>query len=72
MNERLEAAARLYEEVAKELDIAARHCERSAEHFRNGDVPRGTAHAWSARGHMLEAGQRLDEQAREHSRRSSV
>jgi len=72
MNERLEAAAQLYDEAAKELDLAARHCEVAAEHFRNNEVPRGTAHAWAARGHMLEAETRLDEQAREHSRRSSV
>jgi hypothetical protein len=72
VNERLEAAARLYDEAAKELDQAARDCEVAAQHFRNNDVPRGTAHAWAARGHVLEAETRLDEQAREHSRRSSV
>jgi hypothetical protein len=72
MNERLEAASKLYEEAARELDRAARHCEVAGQHFRNNEVPRGTAHAWAARGHMLEAEARLDEQAREHSRRSEV
>jgi len=72
MNERLEATAKLYDEAAKELDLAARHCEVAAQRFRNSDVPRGTAHAWAARGHVLEAEARLDEQAREHSERSSV
>ena len=72
MSEELETAARLYEEAARELDRAARHCERSAEHFRNGEVPRGTAHAWAARGHVLEAESRLDEQARRHSETSRV
>ncbi len=72
MNEKLEASARLYEEAAKELDLAARHCEVAAQHFRDNLVPRGAAHAWAARGHLLEAETRLDEQAREHSRRSSV
>ncbi len=72
MNERLEAAAKLYDEAAKELDLAARHCEVAAQHFRDNLVPRGAAHAWAARGHMLEAEARLDEQAREHSRRTSV
>jgi len=72
MNERLEATARLYDEAAKELDLAARHCKVAAQHFRSSEVPRGTAHAWAARGHLLEAETRLDEQAREHSRRSSV
>lgn len=72
MNERLEAAAKLYEEAAKELDLAARHCEVAAQHFRDNVVPRGAAHAWAARGHLLEAERRLDEQAREHSSRSCV
>jgi hypothetical protein len=72
MNERLEAAARLYDEAAKELDKAARHCEVAAQYFRSNEVQRGTSHAWAARGHVLEAETRLDEQAREHSRRSSL
>ncbi|MBA3382619.1 MAG: hypothetical protein H0T97_12270 [Actinobacteria bacterium] len=72
MSERLETAAKLYDEAAKELDRAARHCEVAAQHFRDNLVPRGAAHAWAARGHLLEAETRLDEQAREHSKRSSV
>jgi hypothetical protein len=70
MSERLEATAKLYDEAAAELDRAAKHCEVAAQHFRNGEVPRGAAHAWAARGHLLEAEERLDEQAREHSRQS--
>jgi hypothetical protein len=70
MNERLDATAKLYDEAALELDRAARHCEVAAQHFRNNEVPRGTAHAWAARGHLLEAEGRLDEQAREHARLS--
>jgi hypothetical protein len=68
----LQATAQLYDEAAKELDLAARHCEVAAGHFRNREVPRGTAHAWAALGHIREAEQRLDDQAREHSRKSSV
>ena len=70
MSERLEATAKLYDEAAHELDRAARHLEVAAQHFRNNEVPSGTAHAWAARGHLLEAEERLDEQAREHARRS--
>jgi len=70
MSERLEATAKLYDEAARELDQAARHCEVAARHFRDGEVPRGAAHAWAARGHLVEAESRLDEQAREHSGRS--
>jgi hypothetical protein len=72
MSEALEATAKLYDEAARELDRAARHCDVAARHFRDGEVPRGTAHAWAARGHVLEAQTRLDEQAREHGRRSEV
>ena len=72
MNERYEAAAKLYAAAANELDQAAAHCRTAAGHFRDGEVPRATAHAWAARGHLLEAQQSLDEQAREHGRRSST
>ncbi|MFY9580847.1 MAG: hypothetical protein WAQ33_16165 [Gaiellaceae bacterium] len=72
MNPALEEAARLYDEAAGELDLAARHCEVSAKHFRNGEVPRGAAHAWAALGHIREAEERLDSQARTHAGRSTV
>jgi TPR repeat protein len=69
---RLEAAALLYETAAEELDKGAAHARRAAEHFRNGEVPRGTAHAWATRGHLLAAEKPLDEQALEHRLRSRV
>ena len=70
--ERLEAAASLYDAAASELRRAADHCAVAAGHFRNGEVPRGAAHAWAARGHLLNAEERLDEQARTHSSMSST
>ena len=68
---RLEEAARLYDVAAEELDTAAGHCRVAAQHFRGGAVPRGAAHAWAARGHVLNAEQRLDEQARTHAAHSA-
>jgi hypothetical protein len=70
MNARLDADARLYEAVADELDRAAEHARTAARHFRDGEVPRGAAHAWAVQGHVLEAREKLDAQAREHARRS--
>ena len=70
--ERLEQAARLYERAAEELRTAAAHCETSARHLRDEDVPRAAAHAWAARGHLLNAERGLDEQARTHASRSNV
>ncbi|MGZ8741250.1 MAG: hypothetical protein ACXWZ8_11710, partial [Gaiellaceae bacterium] len=67
MSEALESAARLCEEVAAELDLAAQHCRTAARHFRDGEVPRAAAHAWAAHGHVLEADERLSRQAREHA-----
>jgi len=67
VRERLEAAAQLYDEAAHELERAAGHCRVSAEHFRNGEVPRGTAHAWASYGHVREALDRLEQQARFHA-----
>jgi hypothetical protein len=68
--ERLQASAQLYEDAAAELEQAVEHCRVAADHFRNHAVPRAAAHAWAARGHLLEAEARLDEQAREHASRS--
>lgn len=70
MNERFEAAARLYESAAEELAQAAAHCLTAAGHFRNQVVPRGTAHAWAALGHIRTAEQSLDAQAQRHARHS--
>jgi hypothetical protein len=70
VSDALEATARLYEEAAEELEQALAHCRVAAQHFRSHEVPRGTAHAWAARGHLLDAQARLDEQAREHAARS--
>ena len=67
---RLEVAAALFDEAAAELERAAAHARVAAQHFRDGEVPRGGAHAWAARGHLLKAERGLDEQAIEHSGRS--
>jgi len=72
MSDRLDETARLYEEVAAELDRAAAHARTAAEHFRDENVPRGAAHAWSAYGHVREALERLHSQAREHARLSTT
>jgi hypothetical protein len=69
---RLEEAARLYEQAADELERAVGHSRRAAEHFRNGDVPRGTAHSWAALGHVREGEDRLHEQARQHRLRAQI
>jgi hypothetical protein len=69
---RLEAAALLFESAADELELAAAHARQSARHFRTGDVPPATAHAWAALGHLKTGEDRLLVQAAEHRRRSSV
>jgi hypothetical protein len=68
----LEHAAQLYEEAAAELERALGHCRVAADHFRNGEVPNGTAHAWAARGHLVSASQRLDEQATQHTGKAQL
>jgi hypothetical protein len=65
-----EEAARLYEEAAEELRLALEHCRVAAQHYRDELIPRGAAHAWAARGHLLSAEALLDEQARTHAARS--
>ena len=70
MSDPRDEAAELYDRAAGELQLAVDHCRVAAQHFRDRLVPRGAAHAWAARGHLLEAEALLDEQAREHARRS--
>jgi hypothetical protein len=72
MSEELDRVAGLYEEVAAELEEAAAHATVAAQHFRDENVPRGAAHAWAIRGHLLEVRERLDAQAREHARHSQA
>ncbi len=43
LTEALEATARLYDDVAHELDLAAQHSRTAATHFRNKEIPRGAA-----------------------------
>ncbi len=70
MSEALEATARLDDDAAQELDLAAEHCRVASTHFRNKEIPRGAAHAWAAYGHLTEAQERMRDQAREHATRS--
>ena len=70
MSDRLDAVAAAYDEIADELERAVAHLRVAAKHYRDGVIPRGAAHAWSAHGHLLEAAERLEAQAREHARHS--
>jgi hypothetical protein len=45
------------------LETAARHCRTAAQHFRDGEIPRASAHAWAAFGQMREADKSLTAQA---------
>jgi hypothetical protein len=68
VNDPLEAIAVAYDEVGAELEQALAHVRVAAQHYRDGVVPRGAAHAWSAHGHLLEAVERLGARARYHAR----
>ena len=70
MTQALEATARLYDDAAQEFDLAAEHCRVASSHFRNNEIPRGTAHAWAAYGHLIAAQEHMRDQAREHATRS--
>jgi hypothetical protein len=70
--EELEHAAELYADAAAELERALGHCRVAAEHFRNGEVPNGTAHAWAVRGHLVRAAEFLDQQAQQHTGKAQL
>ena len=67
-SENMEVAAALYDAAAAELDQAAAHCRTAA---REQEVPRGAAHAWAALGHVLNAQEQLERQARIHAGKSN-
>ncbi len=56
--------------AATELERAAAHLRTAASHMTAGEVPRYAAHLLAARGHLLLAGQTLDDLATTHARRS--
>lgn len=60
-------AAAAYEAAALQLEAAARHARVAARHLREDLVPRASAHALAARGHLLEATDGLDALARLHA-----
>jgi len=67
----LETSADLFDGAADELELAAQHCRTAASHFREREVPRGAAHAWAALGHVLNAQEQLEHQARIHAGNSN-
>ena len=70
MSDIFETTARQYEEVAAELETAAKHLCVTAEHFRAREVPRGCAHAWAATGQLYHAQTVLGTLALEHAAKS--
>jgi hypothetical protein len=67
-----EAAARLFEEAAAEPDRASAPCRRAAEQFRGRRGAAGRRPRLGRVGHLREAEQGLEAQARAHRLRSSV
>jgi hypothetical protein len=70
ISERLEEVAGQYEQTAAECEAAALHLRRTASHFRDGEVPRASAHSWAALGHFVGAERLLKELAQLHASRS--
>jgi hypothetical protein len=69
-NELREQAADQYEQAADELAAAADHLRITARRFRADDMASGCAHAWAARGHMLNADTLLNALAVLHASRA--
>lgn len=58
--------------LAAELERGASHARSAAKRILEGNQPRDAAHAFSVRGHMVRAGQILDEIAADHAERSQA
>ena len=70
VSDALDAIAAAYDGIAAELEQALAHVRVAAQHYRDGVVPRGAAHAWAAHGHLLLVAERLEAEARDHARHS--
>ena len=62
--------AKAFDAVADELEKAVAHCKAAAGHYRDENIPRGAAHAWSASGHVETARELLIDQSQDHAARS--
>ncbi len=60
-----------YDGVAQQLEQAAMHLRRTAEHFRKGDVPRASAHRVAAEGYLVGVRLEMDGLAVLHAQKSS-
>lgn len=61
-----------YEEAAAEFEAVVKHLRIAADHFRDGNIPRGSAHAWAAAGNASNGDRKLRELAEFHASRSPV
>lgn len=59
-----------YEAVARELEIAARHCRIAANHLKQREIPRACAHGFAAEGRVSRATRELNEIAEDHAQHS--
>ena len=66
-NQDREDTAARYDQCAEDLLAAADHARIAAQHYRDGEIPRGCAHAWAAYGHTTKAHILLDQNAILHS-----
>lgn len=70
-NERFEAIAARYDAIVSELRVAAAHGEDCARHFRDGDVPRGCAHAFALEGHLRNVLRDMEALSIEHAAKAT-
>lgn len=68
----IEEVAMLYEAIADELEMAARHCHVAAARFREQQVPRGCSHGFAVHGHLQCAQKILNKVAEIHASKSHV
>ncbi len=70
MGNKLEQSALQYELIATELEKASQHYKTAAKHFRDTEIPRGTAHAFAGWGHINKAENLLKAESIVHAENS--
>lgn len=73
MSEKIfEDTAQRYEQAARDLELAVKHLQHVANHFRDEDVPRASAHLVATLGQIRNAERILDELIVLHASKATV
>ncbi len=67
MNHSVQDQSDIFSQITEELKSCIKHSEASQEHFSEGEVPRGCAHAFALDGHLAKISFLLEQAKKKHA-----